>query len=628
MEEPRNDLDDVRSELKRLGYLSDRFDRFLLQDALRPRTSARALAVASLRVAVLGGVLVAAVVALGLAWVNGNLSASPFDLFPLFLHLLIPSATAVAVVFALLSSLLLGVLVLFPVRRIETLSLSVALVVGAGTAVLLLARVVAVAEVAGLGVVAVAAALGALVVAAVVKVVHAGLLALAVRWTRVLPERRAASRSFNLAALLVVALFLVLPPLLAVGRGEPPRPAPLPSQPGERVLLVGVDGILAEELEYLLEAGVLPVARELLEDGGRLYAYDRPAGPPATFWASVATGRSAPEHGVAAVDSFRPLGVRTPLARSGPLRFYWSGFAVPLGLARHSPLLANRRTAFTAWELAAHGGSPVVAVNWWATFPAEALPGLVVAHGAYQLLPEDPAAAVAPDRWSAAMGALWRRTAAAVLDGSEPLGRALPEEATDFLARAVVGPDRFYRQALLEGLEPHTRAAALYLAGPDIAAAGWGWADLAFGDLLRGELVATDRVLGRALDVQRPGTVLLVFDPGRRGGGEGRVLLWRRGGCGEGAGGEHPEAAGEASAGPAPGIVPGPLPTMDPRAVASAVLRALDLPQSRELPPPPGGCAWGLANSHLDTYGRRREPDRTGRQGEEYLESLRALGYL
>src|SRR5262245_2868966 len=33
----QDDLDEVRSELRRLGYLNHGFERFLLQDALRPR---------------------------------------------------------------------------------------------------------------------------------------------------------------------------------------------------------------------------------------------------------------------------------------------------------------------------------------------------------------------------------------------------------------------------------------------------------------------------------------------------------------------------------------------------------------------------------------------------------------
>ncbi len=602
--ESRHDIDEVRSELKRLGYLSDRFDRFLLQDALRPQASVRAILVAALRVAVLAGVVLAAVLALALGTVNGNLAATPFDLLPLFLHLLPPAALAAGLAFLLLSLLLKLALAAFPVRRIEALSLTAAALAGAAVAALLVARLVEVADHAGPAALAAAALVAALVVAAVVKVVHAGLLALAVRWTRAAPERRALSRRFNLAAMLVVAVLLVLPPLLAARQPPPRPPASLPSAPGERVLLVGVDGVLPAELDYLLAAGALPAAARLLDDGGRLFAYRRPAGPPATFWTTVATGLPAPRHGVAAVDSFRPRGVATPLARSGPLRPYWSRFEVPLGLAEYRPVLANRRRAFTVWELAARGGAPVAAVNWWSTFPAEPLPGLVVAHGAYQLLDDRAAGSVAPAARAAEVRELAVAAAAA---GAGELGRALPADASGLLAGTVLAPDRFYRHALLAALAPETRAAAVYLPGPDIAAAAWSWTDLAFADLLRGELAAADDLVARALEVQRPGMVALVLDPGRRGGGEGRVLLWRAGGCG----------------GPPAGMA-----TLAPEQVASALLRALGLPQSAELPPPPAGCALPPPATRLPGFGTRREPRRDAAEAGEYLESLRSLGYL
>jgi hypothetical protein len=604
VEPPRHDVNEVRSELKRLGYLSDRFDRFLLQDALRPQASARALALGAVRVAVLAGVVLAAVLALALAAVNGNLAATPFDLLPLFVHLLAPSALAAGLAFLLLSLLLRAVLALVPVRSIEVLTLGAAGLAGAAVAALLLARLGEVADHAGAAGLALAAAVAALVVAAVVKVAHAGLLALAVRWTRAAPERRAMSRRFSLVAVLVVAVLLVLPPLLAARQAPPPPPVSLPSAPGERVLLIGVDGVLPAELDYLLAAGDLPAAAGLLAAGGRLFAYRRPAGPPATFWTTVATGLPAPQHGVTAVDSFRPVGMRTPLARSGPLRPYWSGVAVPLGLAEYRPVLANRRSAFTVWELAAHGGAPVAAVNWWSTFPAEALPGLVVAHGAYQLLDDRTAGAVAPPARRDEVRALAVAAAAA---GAGRLGGALAPEARELLAGTVLAPDRFYRHALLAALEPRTRAAALYLPGPDIAAAAWHGPEVAFADLLRGELAAADAVLERALEVQRPGLVALVLDPGRRGGGEGRVLLWRAGGCGG---------------------APGGLPELEPRQVASALVRALGLPQSTELPPPPAGCVLPPPVTLLPTFGARHAPSRAGGEAGEYLESLRALGYL
>ena len=673
----RRDIDDVRGELRRLGYLSDRFDRFLLQDALRPRPSGRAMLFAAGRVAVLAGLVVAAVLALVLAAVNGNLTTTPFDLLPLFLHLLPPVALASGAAFLALAALLLAVLRFYPVRRIETLSLVTSALAAAALGALLAARLLELAHGGvGVGWLVGAAVLAALVVAAVAKVVHGALLALVMRWTRAVPERRALSRRFVAAGLLVVAGVLVLPPLLSARQQPHPAPVSMPAAPGESVLLVGVDGVLGEELDYLLASGRLPQAQALLDSGGRLFRYPRSEAAPASFWTSVATGHGAADHGVTSVDSFRPLGVATPLSRSGPLRPYWSRVAVPLGLAEYRPLLSTRRDVFTFWELAARGGDPVVAVNWWSTFPAEALPGLVVAHGAYQLLhPEDggdgagagdvpgavsngvPGGVIAPPEARTEMAALARRAAAALEGdggggqplegdgetdgeggdegegGAPPVPAALPAEARPFLLPAVLAPDRFYRRALLAGLDADTRAAALYLPGPDIAAAGWRWTDLAFGDLLARELAAADHTLGRALDLQRPGTVILVVDPGRRrparaegdeagdgGGAEGRILVWTAAGCAaDGAEGRAPAADG--------------LPALDPREVASALLRSLGLPQSAELPPPPAACPWPPAPTTLPSFGSRHPAQAPGEgpgasDPDEYLESLRALGYL
>jgi len=151
------------------------------------------------------------------------------------------------------------------------------------------------------------------------------------------------------------------------------------------------------------------------------------------------------------------------------------------------------------------------------------------------------------------------------------------------------------------------KAAALYLPGLDIAADGWSGGDVAFADLVRAELSATDALLERALP--GVGTVVVVLDPGRRrAGSEGRVVIWRRAACGGQPGGRAEE--------------------IRPEAVASGLLRALGLPQSGELPPPPAGCRWAPAQSAVPGYGEPRQGRGPSQQGEEYLKSLRSLGYL
>ncbi|MEM7479553.1 MAG: hypothetical protein AAF481_00145 [Acidobacteriota bacterium] len=623
---PRESLGQVRSELRRLGYLSDRFDRFLLQDAMRPHGAGRALLELTVRIGCAIGVLVALVGAFALAILNGNLDRTPLDLVLLFLHLLVPSVLLSMLLFGALGGALLLMLRIYPVRRIEALSLTVALIAGAAALGVSLWKLRDLLAERPPWWVAVAALALLPALYAVIKVVSDGLLALAIRWTHRVPRGRFLSRRRAALVILVAAFLPILPALLAVNRAPEPPPASLPSAPGDRVVLIGVDGVLAEEIEYLLERGDLPVLDALLGraptqsagdserygefagdaspsplSAGTWLSYRRPVVPPADFWTTVATGIPSPHHGVTSLDSFRPLGVATPLARSGWLRHYWQRVEVPLGLADYRPVLSNRRRSHAFWELVARGGDPVLVVDWWTTFPAEELPGLTVAHGANQLMGEGVAGVVAPADEVTRIQTFW----GAVNSTNElSLDPALRERA--------LAPDEFYRRVFVQAFDRlQPRASALYLPALDVAADGWQGGALAFADLVRGEVQAAMAVLaGTLASLEGAGyTVIVVFDPGRRAeGGEGRVLLARSQPC-------------AASRGPEP---------IEPPAVASALFRALGLPQSAELPPPAADCSWPSPPAQVATYGERRpDPAADATPGDaEYLESLRALGYL
>lgn len=593
-------LDQVRSELRRLGYLDHGFERFLLQDALRPRAPLRTVVDLTARVALLAGGVAALALALALVAANGGFAASPLDVLALFLHLFPPISLAAGLGFLALCGVVLLVLRLYHVKRIEAVSLAAAAAAGAAALGLILLGARELIHEGSRTLLVVLVLAAPLAVAVLVRLVYQGLLTLAIRFTDTTPQTRLFSRR-GLGLAIVAAAFLLTVPAVRSVRGEPAAAPPaLPMSPGDRVLLLGIDGVLPEELDYLLAVGDLPALGRLAREGGRVFRYRRQDEPPASFWTAVATGIPGPDHGVTSLDSFRPLGVQTPLARNGPVRLWWSGVEVPLGLAEYRPVLANRRRAFAVWELASRGGSPVLAVNWWGTFPAEPLPGLVVAHGAFQLLAEGAQGAVAPESEKKEAEILVRRTR--IDKGGERLAAALsPEELASVLQRALL-PDRFYRRAFEERLAQAPKAAALYLPGLDIAADGWSGGDVAFADLVRAELSAADALIARALP--GVGTVVVVLDPGRRrAGSQGRVLIWRRTGCGSG---------GE----------------IQPEAVASGLLRALGLPQSRELPPPPAGCRWPPAPVTVPGYGEPRQDRGRGQQGEEYLKNLRSLGYL
>lgn len=598
-----DDLERVREELRQRGYLSHGFERFLLQDALRPRRPLRALAILAGKVGLRTGLVLAPPLAFWLSAANGALTTHPFDAAVLFLHLFAPIAIAAALAFLGIGAATAWVVRFSHVRRIEAVTFGAAAAVGVATLALALWRAEELVAASGAWQIAVLLVAAPLVLYALIKTIHHGLLTLAIRLADEPSEAWSLSRGWLMFSLAAAALVVLLPALLAARQPAADAPGSFPMAPGGRVLAIGIDGVLAPELDYLLARGELPALGALARSGA-VFSYSRDSEPPASFWTRIATGRPTPDHGVASLDGFRPLGTKTTLMRSGPLRPYWQSVEVPLGLSEHRPLLAGRRSAFAFWELAARGGEPALAVDWWATFPAAPVPGRILAHGGYRLLGERARGAVAPAADAPALAALAR---AAALEGPPPeLAKILSRPALARLDSRALAPDRFYRAAFLAGLVLRPKAAALYLAALDIAADGWPAGSLAFGDRVRAELLAADRLIERA----RPGfdTVAIVVDPGRRGGGEGRIVLWRAAGCG--AGGRR---------------VPEPV---APESLAAGLFRALGLPQSDELPAPPAACNWPAPPGRVATYGIPSSSAAAARESVEYLENLRSLGYL
>src|SRR5579863_3412258 len=239
MVQDSGDLEQVRSALRELGYLSHGFERFLLQDALRGRRPLRTLAFLTGKVALATGSVLAALAALAVAVANGSFS-TPFDLPVLFLHLAVPFVLICAVGFLLLSAAVVIVLRLYPVRHLEALSLATASVVGVAVLAVGLWQARAALGASNrltLALVAIAAPLGAYLL---VKLVHGGLLALAIRLTDRAPEGRAPRGRWLVAALLAGLLLLLLLVMLSARHGPSTRADFLPVGPGERVVLLGV----------------------------------------------------------------------------------------------------------------------------------------------------------------------------------------------------------------------------------------------------------------------------------------------------------------------------------------------------------------------------------------------------
>jgi tetratricopeptide (TPR) repeat protein len=145
------------------------------------------------------------------------------------------------------------------------------------------------------------------------------------------------------AAVLLVALAAAGGLLSCGGDDLARRPLDL----GTRAVVIGIDGADWRLIDRLIEEGRMPHMARLKARsawGPIETLHDVPLSP--VIWTSVATGKTADQHGIAWFMVDRPDGTRVPVRST------------------------NRR-AKALWNvLAEHGRRPVV-VGWWATYPAE-----------------------------------------------------------------------------------------------------------------------------------------------------------------------------------------------------------------------------------------------------------------
>ena len=411
--------------------------------------------------------------------------------------------------------------------------------------------------------------------------------------------------------------------------GEKPRP----------VILVGLDGADWQAIEPLVAAGRLPAFARLREAGrtGVLKATPPLLSP--ILWTTIATGRRPEDHQV--LDFMVDLP---------------SGGQAPAGVAQ--------RRVEALWNILSARGRSVAVVGWWATAPAEAVGGVVVADSvAPRLLHEGrtlPAGAVWPPPEAVRLAsrivrardlrpadlapyldlspAEWER-ARATLD--EPAGRLYHDPVAHLMA--VVAASRTYG-ALAEDLLASLRPDALLVYLEEIDSLshrfvkggrrGRGVIDRAYRD--------ADDLLSRLATRADPRTWIVVcsdhgFHPSTAAIREdpaeltGPAAAWHRPygivaaiEAGVLAGAPGPAARGGRDVG-----------TIDPLDVAPTLLHALSLPTSLEMPGrvvtallPPEAAARAVARVRTFEPAVRREAPPPTAPDPEALERLRALGYV
>jgi len=140
---------------------------------------------------------------------------------------------------------------------------------------------------------------------------------------------------------------------------------------GIRIKLIAIDGLDPEVFDALSAGGQLPALSRIL-GAERVRTGEDPQRDPARSWTTVATGQPPGIHGVHGLETRRVAGIQGSVATGEEhgLRRALQGATDLLRLTRPSIASGTELRAKTVWDVAAEAGLRAAVVNWWATWPA------------------------------------------------------------------------------------------------------------------------------------------------------------------------------------------------------------------------------------------------------------------
>jgi hypothetical protein len=627
-------VDELRTQLRALGYLDAGVDRFVLGPATGLRSPAAIAALGSLRIGLLAAVLLGPAAAVGIGTRFPGLVTGTRDAIVVAIYLALLFGAAATIV-SFLATLLVARL---PISRVAGQARTVSraagvLVGGACLAYLTLWWRIANPDLASLSPGWTAAAL-TIAVAISLLLGHASAITAFAVIVASQPhsppalERRSAWKLTVTAGFLAfaaaAALLLMTAPVPA---GQGPAPNLAVVSPGLRVRIIAIDGLDPSAVRTLIPTGQIPNLSRMLEGGSILI----PAGEirdPARDWTTIATGQPADVHGVQGLETRRVAGLQGSVTahEAGVLRAL-RGATDMLRLTRPSTASGAELRSKTMWEVAADAGLRSAVVNWWATWPASATgpnsPIVLSDRATLRLerggaLDGEIAPAALYDRLRAEWPAITRE-AHEVLTGFMP---ASDEEHVSAVLRRAAEVDALQVVMATRVQSGSVDLVALYLPGLDIAqhallGSGAAASPSALQSRLEGVrsyYVYLDHLLKDALVPARDELVLLFAQPGRLETINLGLLAARGAAASTGLSGNA-----------------------RPVDIAPTVLHALGLPVSREVA---GTPILGLFSAEfarrfpvrgIDSYGRRASPSgvRDGQPlDQEMIERLRSLGYV
>lgn len=350
----RAPVDDLRRQLRDLGYLSTGIERWFAADPWRSRSFWSGLLATSAKAAT---------------------AVSPFGVAPLIAVMLYRNrgvdaiaVTLLALLYLAAAFMLIGTLVAATGLMLRSRSSAAienparlnatagGLTAAVGLVVILwwlgFTAAPSVGEIVAAGVLVV------LLAVAGVTVFAAALLSFSIHETRRIPLVRRAPRTRVIVAIGSLLVLFVAVVAMTAGERSSAATANVPVSPTTRnVALVAVDG---------LDDALLRTRPELISEFvfvQRLPGVS-PAAPPER-WATIGTGTSTSRHGVHAVEGIRLKGSRTLLQFVSSFDPVLRRLAPTLAIASREPLPPTARTRDYVWEALAARGVPAIAVNWW-----------------------------------------------------------------------------------------------------------------------------------------------------------------------------------------------------------------------------------------------------------------------
>jgi hypothetical protein len=613
-------IDELRQQLKTLGYLDAGVDRFVLGAASHTRGPIGIALRISARVGLLGGVLLGPAAALGLGARLPGLVSGGRDAAVLALYLAVVFMIAVAAGAFFVS-------VAAAAARARQAPRAAAWIFSVGS--LLYLTLWWRNANAGFGWSAPVWTTFALVVAVAISLLlgHAVRIATlavlaALGSTDSLPP--VTSRSWRVVigggALAFAGASALLVSTAAVqgphGPGHPPLTV---VSNGHAIRLIAIDGF--DPTMFDAFAGSLSTRFHEV----RLRLEPQDTSDPARAWTTIATGMPPEVHGVHAIETRRIAGLRGRLpASASPVAAAVGAATDLLRLTRPSPASRDERRAKTLWEVAEDAGLRTAVVNWWATWPAPQNGGILLTDRALVRLEQGGAldGEIAPASLYESLRTAWpsirarAHADAAQLQSEDPEVTSVLRRSAE-LDASVVG--------LLGAIPSEQRDLDIvYLPGLDIAQHallgghdGIAQAPSALAarvEALRGYHPFLRRLLEPLLTPSETTEVLVITQPGRVDTpGGGTIARFSADANWRGSTGVRETGAGR------------------PEDIAPTVLNGLGVPLSRELAGHPLPLLSAGAVRFVDTYGRPSAMTvlSAGQPlDQETIDRLRSLGYI